>query len=69
MAIRRYVELINGHAKPFIWTKTAPFRPLTTALDSVIGSLTRALITFRCELDRARPLFLRAARSVLGPSA
>jgi hypothetical protein len=22
-AIRRYVELTNGHAKPFVWTKTA----------------------------------------------
>lgn len=31
-AIRRYVELTNGHAKPFIWTKTA---------DQILDSVAR----------------------------
>jgi DDE superfamily endonuclease len=31
-AIRRYVELTNGHAKPFVWTKTA---------DEILESLAR----------------------------
>src|SRR5262245_14862681 len=32
MAIRRYVELTNGHAKPFVWTKTA---------DEILESIAR----------------------------
>jgi transposase len=31
-AIRRYVELTNGHAKPFVWTKTA---------DQILDSVAR----------------------------
>jgi hypothetical protein len=39
-AIRQYIDFTNGHAKPFVWTKTAD-HILDSVAGSVIESLTR----------------------------
>jgi hypothetical protein len=52
------------------WSVKAPVETYEQCPDSINRHRAQALITtFRCELERARPVLLRAARSAPGPNA